>query len=94
MISAPFVFYCHPYELDPLEFKEISMKIPLHVRLHQGAGRRWFLQRFKAFLNRFGGQPVENLFLAKPWPKIDIGSFHNQPAEESLPLRSPGNLPS
>lgn len=75
MASAPFVFYCHPYELDPLEFKEIPINIPLHVRLHQAVGRRWFMERLKSFLNRFGGQPVEDLLFSKSWPKIDIDSF-------------------
>lgn len=77
MTSAPFVFYCHPYELDPLEFKQMSIKVPLHVRLHQGVGRKRFLPRFKTFLDQFGGQPVEALFLSRPWPKINIDSFHN-----------------
>jgi polysaccharide deacetylase family protein (PEP-CTERM system associated) len=77
MTSAPFVFYCHPYELDPLEFDEISITIPLHVRLHQVVGRRRFLPRFKTFLKRFGGQPLEDLFLSRTWPKIKIDSFHN-----------------
>ncbi len=35
MASTPFIFYCHPYEFDPREFKEISVKIPLHIRLHR-----------------------------------------------------------
>jgi SAM-dependent methyltransferase len=74
MRSAPFVFYCHPYELDPLEFKEIPIKIPLHVRLHQGLGRRWCMQRFKAFLERFGGQPIENLLSSGMWPKFTLHS--------------------
>ena len=39
MANAPFIFYCHPYEIDPLEFKEISVKVPPQVRLHQGLGR-------------------------------------------------------
>ena len=68
MESAPFVFYCHPYELDPLELKEIPIKIPLRVRLHQGVGSRWFKQRLKGFLNEFGGQPIENLLLSRTWP--------------------------
>ena len=55
MSSAPFIFYCHPYELDPAEFKEIFVKVPMQVRLHQGLGRRWFTQRLGKFLKALGG---------------------------------------
>lgn len=58
MQQAPFVFYCHPYEFDPSEFREIEHKIPLPVALHQGLGRRWFEDRFKSFVRSFGGSPV------------------------------------
>jgi len=75
MMSAPFVFYCHPYEFDTLELKELPMKIPFHIRLHQGLGRRWFGQRLKAFLHRFGGQRMEDLLSSRAWPKLDPGSY-------------------
>jgi polysaccharide deacetylase family protein (PEP-CTERM system associated) len=75
MRSAPFVFYCHPYEFDPSELNEIQIKIPLHVRLHQGLGRRWCMQRFKASLERFGGQPIENLLSSEMWPKVTLRSI-------------------
>src|SRR6185369_8567532 len=55
MRTAPFVFYCHPYEFDPAEFAEIPLPIPLHIRLHQGLGRGRFESRFRSFLRRFGG---------------------------------------
>ena len=74
MRSAPFVFYCHPYEFDPSELNEIQIKIPWHVRFHQGLGRRWCMQRFKAFLERFGGQPIENLLSSGMWPKFALHS--------------------
>jgi polysaccharide deacetylase family protein (PEP-CTERM system associated) len=77
MTSAPFIFYCHPYEFDTREFKEIPIKIPLHIRLHQGLGRRWFMQRFKSFVNEFGGQRVEDLFSSRTWPRFDIASLQN-----------------
>jgi polysaccharide deacetylase family protein (PEP-CTERM system associated) len=77
MESAPFVFYCHPYEFDPLEFKEISVSIPLKVRLHQGLGRRWFKQRFETFLDKFGGQPIENCLSVRSWPEYVPDSFSN-----------------
>ena len=72
MASTPFIFYCHPYEFDNREFKEISVKIPLHIRLHQGWGRRWFTQRFQAFVRRFGGCRVADLLQARQWPKFAI----------------------
>ena len=75
MASAPFMFYCHPYEFDTLEFKEIPIQIPLHIRLHQGLGRRWFTKRFKVFLRQFGGRRVQDLLSSGEWPKLDINSF-------------------
>ena len=79
MVSHPFVFYCHPYEFDTQEFQEIPLKLPLHIRLHQGLGRRWFTQRFTAFLHRFGGQRMEDLLASKVWPDFDLASFSRQP---------------
>ena len=75
MALAPFVFYCHPYEFDALEFAEIPIKVPLRVRLHQGIGRRWFMQRFKAFLYQFGGQRMEDLLSSTTWQNYDLASF-------------------
>jgi polysaccharide deacetylase family protein (PEP-CTERM system associated) len=71
MQSAPFVYYCHPYEFDPKEFKELSIHIPLHIRLHQGFGRRWSLSRFNSFLSEFRGQPIRNLIASSSWPVFD-----------------------
>lgn len=75
MASAPFIFYCHPYEFDTLEFKELPMKIPFHIRLHQGLGRRWFMSRFKDFLHQFGGRRMQDLLSSRAWPKFDPNSF-------------------
>jgi len=69
---APFVFYCHPYEFDPHEFKEISVKLPLRVRLHQGLGRRWFDRRFRTFLREFGGRRIIDLLQSNPWRTMNI----------------------
>jgi len=54
MRSAPFVFYCHPFEFDPRELKEISLQIPLGTRLRQSLGRGRFEPRFIAMLRWFG----------------------------------------
>src|SRR6185503_2062352 len=75
MSSASFIFYCHPYELDAAEFKEMPLRLPLQVRLHQGLGRRWFRQRFMAFLRQFGGQRMVDLLANRTWPDIDLDSF-------------------
>ena len=75
MQSAPFVFYCHPYECDPLEFKEIPVPIPKSVQLHQGLGRRWFQTRFKAFLHQFGGRRMEDLLASETYPDFDLDAY-------------------
>ena len=74
MESNPFLFYCHPYEFDCMEFKEIPLPIPFAVRLHQGLGRRWFVSRFNAFLKQFGGRRVRDLVGASDWPQFHLGS--------------------
>jgi polysaccharide deacetylase family protein (PEP-CTERM system associated) len=70
MATGPFIFYCHPYEFDVRELKEIPIKIPFHIRLHQGLGRRFFGSRFKAFLRLFGGRPMGDLLYTTAWPKF------------------------
>jgi len=75
MGSAPFILYCHPYEFDVLELKELPIRIPLHIRLHQGLGRRWFMQRFQAFLQRFGGRRMEDLLSSGAWPDVHLHEF-------------------
>lgn len=74
MALAPFVFYCHPYEFDAAEFRQMPIKIPMRIRLHQGLGRRWFRQRFQAFLGRFGGRRMDGLLIGNTWPKLDISA--------------------
>jgi polysaccharide deacetylase family protein (PEP-CTERM system associated) len=83
MSSTPFTFYCHPYELDARELKEIAVRIPLLLRLHQGMGRRFFPKRFTSFLDAFGGQRVKDLLVHNPWPEYDRAQFattHGLPA--------------
>jgi polysaccharide deacetylase family protein (PEP-CTERM system associated) len=78
MRSAPFVFYCHPYEFDPSELREIRINLPRSVRIHQGFGRRWSLPRLKVFLARFGGQSIGNL-LTRTWPTVDLQTSSGSP---------------
>lgn len=54
------VFYCHPYEIDPHEFRRASppppwgtRRLPLKLRLHQGLGRRGFARKLKTLLRHF-----------------------------------------
>jgi polysaccharide deacetylase family protein (PEP-CTERM system associated) len=89
MTFAPFVFYCHPYEFDVYELREIPIRIPLTVRFHQGAGRRWFEQRFRAFVECFSGQPMREMLSMQLWPEFDLRSLTPHCRTES---RSPGNV--
>ncbi len=72
LATAPYVYYCHPYEFDPAEFREIDLPIPWKVRKHQGLGRRWFAGRFKAFVREFGGRPFCELISTADWPEYRI----------------------
>jgi polysaccharide deacetylase family protein (PEP-CTERM system associated) len=75
MRSRPFVFYCHPYEFDPREFAEISLKIPLKVRLHQGLGRGRFEARFVRMIRQFGGCRMIDLIDTRPWPDFHLDTM-------------------
>ena len=75
MHSTPFVFYCHPYELDARELAEIPLKIPLMTKLHQGLGRGRFQSRLVAMLSRLGGCRVADLLDRQRWPELQIQSF-------------------
>ena len=41
--KRPFVFYMHPYELNHKELDNLNFKIPIYTRMHQGLGRKHFL---------------------------------------------------
>jgi len=53
--GRPFVLYCHPYEFNPGELKDMMSVVPLYRRLHQGLGREGFPQK------------VYNLFKLRPF---------------------------
>jgi len=40
--NIPFVIYCHPYEFNPQEWRQMMKYVPVSRRLHQGIGRRGF----------------------------------------------------
>lgn len=76
MASSPFVFYCHPYEFDIRELTELPFQLPFRIRIHQGAGRRWFERRFISFAGRFGGQRMDDLLSSQRWPELDLRAFY------------------
>ncbi len=54
------VFYCHPYEIDPGEFRRTtppppwgSRRLPLKLRLHQGLGRGGFAGKIRSLMSQF-----------------------------------------
>ncbi len=49
----PVTIYMHPYEYDPIEFKELPHPVPLKQRLHQGLGRRRFPKKIDRMLSDF-----------------------------------------
>lgn len=63
----PFVLYCHPYELDPMELSELPFDVPLSVRLHQGLGRGRFRKRLERFIREFRGGSVCELIDEPGW---------------------------
>lgn len=80
MTDAPFIFYCHPYEFDVHELSEISIPVPPTTRFYQGAGRRWFEQRFRAFVGALGGQPLQDMLTSQAWAEFHIPSFKPTPS--------------
>jgi hypothetical protein len=85
MTTAPFVFYCHPYEFDVQELEEIPLRVPLTVRLHQGAGRRWFEQRFRSFVRCFGGQTMRDMLSLQPWSEFHLRSLNSDSSSSPDP---------
>jgi polysaccharide deacetylase family protein (PEP-CTERM system associated) len=75
MRTRPFIYYCHPYEFDPDELKELSFPVPLRVRLHQGLGRGRFEKRFTRLVRRFGGCPIGDLVEKQVWPALRLDAL-------------------
>lgn len=51
--GQPATIYMHPYEYDPVEFRELGHPIPFKTRLHQGLGRRAFPGKVDRLLAEF-----------------------------------------
>jgi len=75
MMQAPFVLYCHPYEFDVCELSEIAIPVPLTTRFYQGAGRRWFEQRFRDFLRCFGGHSMQEMLSSQLWQDFRLSNL-------------------
>ncbi|CUS39688.1 conserved hypothetical protein [Candidatus Nitrospira nitrosa] len=75
MMEVPFIFYCHPYEFDIRELSEITIPVPPTTRFYQGAGRRWFEQRFRDFLRCFGGYSMQEMLSSQLWQEFRLSSL-------------------
>lgn len=75
MTQGPFVFYCHPYELDQREMRDVAPFVPLAIRFHQGLGRGRFLRRLEAFLAEFGGQRMDALLATVQMQDLHLAQF-------------------
>jgi polysaccharide deacetylase family protein (PEP-CTERM system associated) len=58
--GSPATTYFHPYEIDTEEIPGSSHRIPWHVRLSQGLGRRWVERRLRRLLADFAWGPVRD----------------------------------
>jgi polysaccharide deacetylase family protein (PEP-CTERM system associated) len=79
MRETVFVYYCHPYEVDPRELWETDLPIPLRVRLHQGLGRGRFQRRLERFLQRFGGRTMWTAASGAVLPEIAAEGLSEKP---------------
>ncbi len=66
--QKPFITYCHPYEFDSGEFKELDLTIPLKTRLHQGLGRGGFRAKFEHMLSQFDNVHALRMARYSQWP--------------------------
>lgn len=85
MTDAPFIFYCHPYEFDVHELSEISVPVPRATRFYQGAGRRWFEQRFRSFVKQFGGQTMRQMLSLQQWQEFHLSGLNGSHPEKPGP---------
>lgn len=67
-----FVFYCHPYEFNYKEFKELNLKMPLLLKIKQGYGRKNFLKKFKTLLEKFKPIKIEDLIKRNKFERMDL----------------------
>lgn len=72
MKEIPFIFYCHPYEFNPSEFRRNNVPIPLKTRLHQGFGRKYFHSRFEKFTRNLHPQRIIDIHRTTTWTAIEF----------------------
>ncbi len=63
--GGPGVLYMHPYEYDPIELAQHSGFVSLLRRLHQGVGRKGFLDKIEMLLDELRFGPLEDVL--SPW---------------------------
>ncbi|MCC6358815.1 MAG: DUF3473 domain-containing protein [Phycisphaerales bacterium] len=69
--------YMHPYEYDPLEFREIDVPVSWKLRLHQSIGRRGFPRKVDRMLAEFRFGTMQDVIDAtEEWPV-----FEHRPAQ-------------
>ena len=51
--TRPFIYYGHPYEINPYELSKIKHQIPIKYKIHQNLGRKFVKGRLKALFNNF-----------------------------------------
>ena len=86
------IFYTHPYEIDPHEFKRSSppppwgsTRLPWKLRLHQGLGRGGFAAKLRLLMKDFRFRSFADVMETKPsFGEICADDF----AQENAPRRS------
>ena len=84
--AVPPVFYCHPYEIDPGEFRRVPAPIPWKVRLHQGLGRRGFAGKLRMLLREFDVCDFRSVLKEEPsLQDFDYGPYKLEPGTIKRP---------
>ncbi|MFH1741066.1 MAG: DUF3473 domain-containing protein [bacterium] len=73
-LQRPFVFYCHPYELDASELYDLRETIPITTRLHQGLGRKGMRSKIIRLLSTFETKSFEEVIPNTKWPDYHLGN--------------------
>jgi len=85
-LNFPPVYYCHPYEFDPDEFKKIEIRIPRKVRFHQGLGRKRSVGKLRRILRTFECVALDDAIdRCDNLPEIDYAPFQLDPDQVVRP---------
>lgn len=74
----PATIYMHPYEYDPIEFREIDYPVPWKMRLHQGLGRRGFPGKVDRLLTDFRFAAMRDV-IASLGPPDQLPCYQHHP---------------